>query len=209
MVRDSLFALLAQRLGSRPDLIPRMIPEMIMLQETVLEQHHWLPWFLETEIATTLTVPGEERLQLPVDFLGEIEEQALWWYNEAESPAMIPLKKMTYDDLLQRYSGQGSPKAYAVGAEYFFLGNIPDREYTLKMRYLARDAVLDTNIQNKWLKYASDVVAAELGVVLAEKHMQHAELALAFRTDAKAAWDRLYVAHVARQEVNMNRVMET
>jgi hypothetical protein len=182
--------------------------EAQFLQENVLERNVWTPWFLETEIADTLTVAGEERVQLPVDFLAEVEEQALWRYQEGEVESMIPLKKMDYDDMLRRYPGTGTPLAYAMGGEYFFLGHIPDAEYTLKMRYFARDESLSSNIQNKWLKYASAVFLAELGVIMAEKHMQHFELAKIFRTDAASAWNVLYATHVARMEANQSRVME-
>lgn len=208
MLRDALFTLLSQRLGNRSDLIPRMETEAQLLQEVKLERNEWLPWFLETEIASTETVAGEERVQWPSDFLGEIEEQALWLYVESEGNSMIPLRKMTYDEMIARYPGAGRPLAYASGAEYIYLRPIPDAAYILRMRYYAKDVVLDINIENKWLKYASDVVLAELGLVMASKHMQHNDLAAVFAQDAQAAWRRLYNAHVARQEANLERVME-
>lgn len=208
MLRDSLFALLGMRLGNRADLIPRMGLEVQFLQESILEQHEWLPWFLETEVTSTLTVPGEERVQLPADFLAEIEDQALWLYPDVGPSVCIPLRKMPYDEMIVRYRGSGRPVAYSISGKYFILAYIPDRAYTLKMRYMAKDVILDSNIQNKWLTYAADVVIAELGVIMAEKHMQHFELAATFRADAKAAWAKLYATHIARTEVNQNRVME-
>lgn len=208
MLRDDLFSLLSQRLGNRADLISRMETEVQLLQDTVLEQHAWLPWFLETEIATATTTVGDERVLLPVDFLIEIEEEALWVYVDTEENPYSALKKMPYDAMIARYPGPGRPYAYALGGNYFLLRYIPDAEYIVKMRYMAKDDALTTNIQNKWLKFASDVVLAELGIVFAEKHMQHFELAQTFRADATAAWNRLYSVHVARQEANLSRVME-
>lgn len=185
-----------------------MATEVQLLQEVRLEQNPWLPWFLETEIATASTTALEERITLPSDFLGEIEEQALWLYDAAQDIVWTPLKKMTYDNMLARYPGTGRPKAYAVSADYFHLMPISDVVYSVKMRYMAKDAILDSNIENKWLKYASDVVLAELGVTMAEKHMQHPKLAESFRSDATTAWARLYSKHIARAEENQNRVME-
>jgi hypothetical protein len=208
MLRDSLFDLLAQRLGNRQDLVSRMATEVQLLQDVKLEQNYWLPWFLETEMAYTATTAGEERVELPADFLGEVEEQALWLYDSTASLQYKALRKMEYDDMIVKYPGTGTPEAYAIGANYLFVRSIPDAVYTLKMRYLARDAVLDSNIENQWLKYASDLVMAELGAVMAKQHMQYMELAATFENDAKLAWDRLYKAHIARQEANIERVME-
>lgn len=205
MFRNDLFALLAQRLGNRQDLIPRMETEVLLLQEIRLEQNVWLPWFLETEMAWTTTTPGEERVQLPVDFLGEVEEQALWRVDDTR---LVPIQKMDYDDMLVRFPMEGTPRAYAVGNGYLFLRPVPTEEITLRMRYLARAEPLTSNIENVWLKYASDVVIAELGAVLAKQHMQHGELAATFAEDAKLAWDRLYKVHIGRQETNRVRLME-
>jgi hypothetical protein len=110
--------------------------------------------------------------------------------------------------MLAQYPGTGRPKAYSIGADEFRFGPTPDAIYTVKMRYKAKDTTLDTNIENQWLKYASDVVLAELGIVMAEKHMQHPKLAEAFRNDAGVAWTRLYSKHTAREEDNHSRVME-
>ena len=208
MLRDTLFSLLSQRLGNRADLVSRMSTEVQLLQEVVLEKHAWLPWFLETEMASTVTVLGEARIQLPDDFLSELEEQSLWIYDSTLENPYLGLDKKDFDDMIVRFPGTGKPRAYALGADYFYLGPAPDDEYPLKMRYYAMDTVLDSNIENKWLKHASDVVLAELGIVMAEKHMQHFELAQTFRKDAEVAWNRLYASHIARQEVNRSRVME-
>lgn len=186
-------------------MIARMETEAVLLQETVLEEHEWLPWFLETEMAYTTTTAGDERVQLPFDFLQEVEEQALWYDT---GTALVPLIKGDYDDNLQRYPGTGAPKRYSIGGEYLLLRPVPDATYQIKMRFLATDAALTTNIENKWLKYASDVFLAELGIAISEKHMQHFELAKTFRADAQRAWTRLYSKHVARQEINHDRVME-
>lgn len=209
MVRDTLFALLAQRLGNRQDLIPRMATEAQLLQEVKLERNPWTPWFLESELATATCTVGDERLALPSDFLGEIEEESLWIYETDGVTLLGSLEPKTdYDKLLNLYPGSGRPKRYAAVNEYFMLRPVADAAYVVKMRYYAKDAILDSNIENKWLKYASDVVLAELGYVLASKHMQHGELAAAFQVDAQAAWTRLYNTHTAREESNRIRQME-
>lgn len=207
MIRDNLIALVAQRIGNRTDLTSRMITELLLLQETKLEQNSWLPWFLETEMEQAALTVGEERLALPSDFLEEIEDQALWLYDTAAEVKMASLSKMGYDAMLAKYPGDGRPAAYSIGNQYFHLRPVADAAYIIKTRYMAKDALLDTNIENKWLKYASDLVIAELGAVMA-RHVQNGNLVALYEADAEKAWSRLYAKHVAREEINGSRVME-
>lgn len=208
MLRDDLFTLLSQRLGNRADLVPRMELEVTLLQSVTLEQHTWLPWFLETSLVDLATISGEELVDFPTGFLREKEDDALWLYDSTAAVPLTPLAKLDYDDMVQKYPGAGAPKAYALGSTGFYLRYIPDQVYSLKLRYFAQDVTLSTNVENKWLTYAPDVVLAELGIVMAEKHMQYFELAQTFRKDAEVAWNRLYTVHIARQEDNMLRKLE-
>lgn len=208
MLRDDLFNLLALRLGRRTDLVSRMETELALLQDIKLEQNPWLPWFLITEIAETTTTANEERIAVPDDFLAEVEEDCLWLYDTTQDVVWYPLKKMDHDDLRRKYPEPGRPKAYALINQYFVLGPVPDEEFTIKMKYYAQDVSPTTNIQNQWLKYAADVVIAELGQIMAGQHMQNTALAETFKTAAAEAWNRLYTQHVARTEANQSRVME-
>jgi hypothetical protein len=74
------------------------------------------------------------------------------------------------------------------------------------MRYIAKDErISDEAAAPKWLKYASDVVIAELGFVLATKHIKDADLGQQFAAEAQVAWKRLYERHVSRAEINQSR----
>ena len=198
MLRDDLITLLGQRLGNRTDLDSRMQSELLMLQSVTLEETGaFTPWFLETEIATQACTAGDERLPLPTDFLAEMEEQSLWLYDVNTSPYMLEMQKDSYDVMVQRFPIAGKPRRYALTASYFLLKPTPDIVYTFKMRYYARDTALTTNIENKWLLHAPDLVLAELGAVMA-KHIQNPAMEASFRADAQAARSRLYVKHEAR-----------
>lgn len=204
MLRDDLYTLVSQRLGNRSDLIDRMGTEVQLIQSLTLERNSWLPWFLTNLDTAQVTTVGDSAVPLPLDFLAEDDEQTFWITAEES----FPLKKMSYDDMVKRYPGSGVPRAYAQVGEGYVFGPIPDAVYPMTIRYYAADEDLSTNIENKWLKYASDLVAAELGVRMARTHMQYEELAQAITLDARAAWKRLYDVHTAYMENGRERIME-
>lgn len=206
MTKTELFQLLAWRLGDRDDLGDRMEAELGYVQDFVLESNAWLPWFLVSEETEANLVIGERRLPLPDDFLVELEESALWL--ELEDGSTIELAKGTFDVLARKYQGQGQPLAYSVQGEYFHFFPIPDKAYTVFMRYYQKDVrITDEALSSRWLKYCSDLVLAELGYILAGKHIKDGTLAAAFQSDAQVSWKKLYDRHIAQQEINQARSM--
>jgi hypothetical protein len=206
MLRDDVVKLLAWRLGSRKNFTDRILAEMEYAQRSVLETNEWLPWFLETEMANTTTVAGDNRVALPDDFLLEIEEQHLWYVN-SEGKELV-LGKADYDFLQARYAltENGEPAHYALGSQ-FYIFPTPDAAYTLHLRYYAADtSMIIDNVETKWLKHASDLVIAAAGKELAEKHMQNETLATRYGNDLAKAWTRLLNKHIAMQEINQSRV---
>lgn len=205
MTRDEVVTLLGYRLGSRTDLDAKIILEMDFVQQFVLEgTGAFLPWFLETEMSTSTTNIDEDRLALPDDFLGEIEEQALWLYDaDNEENAYTLLIKGDYDQLLDKYPAPGTPKQYAMTGDYFLIRPTPDDNYTIKMRYYAKDdSLLTENIENKWLKHAADLVIAETGTIMARNHLMNEDLAAGFEKAALIARQRLYTLHERRKHTN-------
>jgi hypothetical protein len=201
MLRDTVAELLLQRLGKRTDLLSAVITEMQYVQEFILEQHHWLPWFLESEWATSTTIVGEERVRVPDDFLGEIEDNHLW-VKAVSDTTWTKVTKEPYDIAYERYSGSGTPEVYSLSGEYFLLRPVPDQIFSLRMRYYNAAEVLSSNIENLWLKYASDVMMGEVGQIMAGRYIQNPALEAQFKTDAERAWDRLYRQHIGREQMN-------
>jgi|SRR5687768_738546 len=203
MTRDEAIALLKYRLGNRTDLDARILLEMVYAQEYKLEgTGAFLPWFLETELATITTIAGEERILLPDDFLGEVEDQALWLYDEDSATPWTELRKNDYDYLRVKYPATGLPKQYALLGDYFALFPVPDDSYTIKMRYYAKDdSLASDNIENKWLKHAGDLLIAETGLIMAG-HIFNTDLQAQFEKDASVARQRLYTKHEARRHSN-------
>lgn len=206
MTKTELVQMLGWRLGDRDDVGARVDLELAFLQDYVLETKPWAPWFLLTEEATVVTVAGERRLPLPEDFLLEDEDSHL--FLTTVDGSSILLQKVEFDNGAVKWPGEGTPVAYTLKGTYIQFFPIPDAAYTVQMHYYGKDASLSTDFANsKWLKYAGDLVAAELGKVLAEKHYRDAAAAAAFAADAQLAWKRLYDKHTAMQEINSSRVM--
>src|SRR5262249_7891893 len=133
----------------------------------------FLPWFLETEVSSILTTINEERVPLPTDFLGEVEQDALWYYNPTaatSSPPVNPwiqLRKDDLDFLRGDQVGSGPPQMYAFQGKYFRIFPLPDMTYTLKMIYYAQDAVISLTTENKWLKNIPWLLIGDAGSQLA------------------------------------------
>jgi hypothetical protein len=178
---------------------------MTYVQTFVLEgTGAFTPWFLETELANVNTAAGEERILLPDDFLGEIEDQSLWYYNADNTDApYTEIHKSSYDRLILRYQASSVPREYSIAGNYILLRPVPDDVYNLRMRYYASDVSVATgNIENKWLIHAGDLFMAEVGAIIASKHIMNQALAAEFRNDAAVARQRLYTKHEVRKHTN-------
>jgi hypothetical protein len=207
MLRDVLVATAALKLGDRTDLNAAIINEFQVSQEMRLEQNgRFQPWFMISEDSTITTVVGEPRVALPTNFVAEVEESGLWYYD-APSALWIPIEKAAED--LGRYhlTSNGPPQAYSVLGDVIRLHPAPDAVYTLRMRYAGKQAALTTNIENTWLKYASDLLLYDACERLAAENLQNANLALVFGAAKTDAWERLYVLHESRQHINRSYQM--
>lgn len=205
MTKAELVQLLGWRLGDRDDMAARIDAELPFIQEQVLEAQSWCPWFLLTEEATASTTVGERRVPLPEDFLMEAEESHLYItlvYGD------IPLVKMDFDVALEKYPGEGTPAAYAIQGRNLCLFPVPGEVWPITMNFYGRDvSIRDDSANSLWLKYAGDLVLAELGKVIAGKHIKDGAAEASFAADAQLAWKRLYQAHIARDELNISRRM--
>lgn len=206
MDRDAAVTLLANRL-QRSDLTSRIITEMQFVQENKLEGAEFLPWFLLSENLTEVTVANEERVAVPATFLREYEAGALWVYDTA-SVKWLELKKDDYDFLANKFPTEVQiPRYYSLDNNYFRLKPVPDIVYTLRIKCYLRDSILSTNIENNWLKNASDWLIAEVGAIMAGQHLRNKKLSEEFKAEATKAKTRVYVTHEARMHANRDYTM--
>ena len=135
-----------------------------------LERGTTLPWFLQTEVSSISTVDGEERVKVPSDFIREVDEDPLWYFNgSAEEAADVwtALAKDELEVLRRTYPGEGAPIGYNLDPSYFRIFPTPDAAYVLKMIYYKKDAVLDSDIENLWLEHFPLLLVGMAGFSLA------------------------------------------
>ena len=207
MLRDQLVKVLAWRLGNRKDMEERIIAEMDLAQELVLEQHPWKPWFLAKDLEGVSLQAGESSFALPADYLDEAEDAVLWLV-EPETGGYIECQKETVEDLRRFLPTYALPYAYAVDKGFVKLSSGVPVALNVSWQYMAKDALMSLdNVETLWLKYAPDLVLAALGAEIAGKHLQNPTLAGTFQSDMGQAWQRLQALDTAKKELNQQRAM--
>ena len=206
MLRDTAVSLIAARLGNRTDLNDSIIAEMQLVQET-LEHGDFLPFFLISEQATTSTTIDEERLVLPGDFLREFEEGAFWYYTNSDENTYTPLIRREMEEIKGAGLESGAPQYYAMTGAYLRVAPVPDAVYVVKMIYYATDTLLDTNVENNWLKWAAEWIIAETGARVAT-YIQNDKLVQRFMQDIQTSSDRFKRFAEGRKHSNQDYRME-
>lgn len=203
MLRDAAVELIKSRIGNRTDLDTAIVTEMQQAQTTALERNGiFYPWFLETELITLgTTEAGTETLALPSNWLAEIEEQSMWIYDATLDVPFFELKKGAYDVALQRFPANAKPQRYSLNKNNLLLKPTPDAAYVIQTRYFAVDDVLNVDIENDWLKYASDWLIGETGIIIARDYIQDDQMAQRFVAAAQRGRDRVFIENEARQHV--------
>ncbi len=154
MTRDEAVTRVRRKLGFNTSLDASVIIDAMKDAQVSLEKEPELPYFLRTEYSSIQTAATEERVPLPADWIMAVEDSALWRFDETEDTKWKEIIKFDLDALRIRFAGaeDAAPQAYALDSLYFRLFPTPDKAYTLKTIYYAKDILLDTNIENGWLK---------------------------------------------------------
>lgn len=201
MLRSTAVSLIAQRLGNRTDLDARIITEMQLVQSTLEEDPTILPWFLITPIARIECRAGDDRLPLPTNFIMEHEHGSFWRYDSTAEDKWIEMKKGTMDRLKEEYTGSGPPERYTLVGNTFRLFPTPDIVYEFRMLYHSRDEVLTSDIENRWLRYAPELIISETGKVISS-YIEQTNAFKLFKESASNAKARLLAMNIARNMAN-------
>lgn len=170
--RDEVVVRIQRLLGFRTDKVT-VIREELQLAQAFYEDGGGLdlmPWFLESEYSSANTTIGEERLAVPADFIREHEDGTLFLFNSSAEAAdqWIDLPKSDLDALKIKFGGsQNTPCFYALVGDYFRLFPIPDKIYAIKMIFYQKEPILDSDIENDWLKYAEELISGHAGAKVA------------------------------------------
>lgn len=189
--------------------IDALIVTEMNARQKALEGGDFRPWFLLTESASTTNTASDERIPMPSDFIMEWEEGSMQYKLSTETE-WSDLAKDDYDFLRERYGETaGAPKGYSEAGENFLIVPPPLYAYSWKMRYYAHQAAntLSPDSENNWLKYASDWLIAETGVIIASQYLNNKAAADAFSIQKSEAKARVEKLTVAKLEANRERMM--
>jgi hypothetical protein len=170
MLRDDAAAIMQTMLGFRTDQAANIVT-MLQFAQTLLETGVPKPWFLLSEDSLVQTTAGDERVEVPQDFLAE-HDTLPFRFRPASYPTEdeTQLRKDDYEILKKNFApstitpgSQQIPQAYAKVGNYFRIFPLPDTNYMLRLIYYAKDQVLTTNIENQWLKVVPDLIMGKAG----------------------------------------------
>ncbi|TDI73850.1 MAG: hypothetical protein E2O82_05045 [Betaproteobacteria bacterium] len=215
MLRDEVVDLIQKRNGNNTDETLRndIINEMVQVQDSILEGDSISPWFLLTEESNAQTTVGDERVGLPADFLMPWEYGFLFRYDVSLDDPYIEMQREDWDLIKEALNSAGTPTHYDISGEYIFMRPVADEVFPLRMRYIARGLSLagnygTNNIENIWLKYASDWFIGEVGAIISEQYLQATSTKVdVFKAQATRGRERVRIKNVSIEESNKRRVI--
>lgn len=170
MTRTQAIARIARGLGFRQSLDPTIVIDVLKEAQRDLESGKSLPRFLVREDQTLTLVSGTHSVALPADFI-RLDDEVLPYFTPANSDIPRFLKSVSFvDGVVSQFSQATTveaPSIFVVRADTLDFITTADVSYTLTWNYFAKAEVLDTDVENLWLKFAPDWLIAEAGKRLA------------------------------------------
>lgn len=207
MTRDDAIALMQIQLGFRTDQSANLITCLKVAQQQ-LELQPTKPWFLISEDSYIRTEVDEGRLPVPSDMLQEADDGVLYFVpDDAEDESdHVLLKKDQYDILRGNFAetASGEPQAYALLGDYFRIFPIPDDDYLIRMIYYQQDTVLDSNVENGWLKWAPYLLMGKAGQLLSLGGLRDSQATVVFQGWEQQGAIALHAQNVAREMANFD-----
>lgn len=205
MLRDDAVADIQERLGFRTDLQESIIRRMQMTQR-LLEQGRTLPWFLIEEDQTLAVTAEDPSVELPAGFIREVDYKkgSLYYVpTSGVNPAPTFLRKMALDEARTQYRDLTGdrPAVYSLRSTSIYLFPIPTTGFDLKLDYYKRDDELTTNIENKWLANAPDVLIGHAGASMADT-IKNSSAKIEFEQLGKVALQSMLNENILRETAN-------
>lgn len=198
MLRSEAIADIQRTLGYRSDKHDEIVLTLKKAQNQ-LETGLTPPWFLEEE-EPLATVGGQPRVALPDDF----------WVERDPGPHIggsFLIKRGEREAILAHGKSSGSqPSIYTLQPAHLKLYPIPDAAYTITFPYYKHDTVLDTDIENGWLKHAPLVLIGSAGVLLAAD-LRNATAMAKFSEQLQTGQELMYRQQGQHETANYRVVM--
>ena len=167
MLRSEAVERITDGLGFRSSLADRAVARLKEAQR-FMEQGKSLPWFLIQEDQALSLLSTTNTVALPDDFIREVDYETMRFTATGNTyPTFV--KRKSFDDAIQAYGGTDSdhPLVYALRGTTLYFFPTADSDYDLTWSYYAKDDVLDTDIENAWLREAPEVLIGLAGMRLA------------------------------------------
>lgn len=197
MNRDIHVSSIAARLGSRTDLNQEIIDKMKSIQQYQLEGAATLPWFLIETVSLVLPV-GDSSVALPAGFLRMVEDGVVRIYPTATPTDIEELTTVYLDPLAAAAADAGKPESVTFFPDSVLFDKQADVSYTVYFAGYTRDVVLETDVENDWLKFAGDLMEAEVMLKMAVR-IQSPAIVKEAKEEIALARDRLWRMHEARR----------
>ena len=160
MTRDDAVARIQQILGFRTDLAVESEMALREAQEDVeAGALGFLPWFLRATYRLQLPSDTLEIL-LPLDFLREYDHEAYALWVTEIGPAL----RVEYFTPTGAGTIKDGSLCYWIDGDQIRLDRSFSSDVTVEYLYYRRDAVLDANIENRWLLAASQYLIGAAGL---------------------------------------------
>ena len=173
-----------------------------------LEAGPHLPWFLVSPYNEHQADPDAEIVPVPADFLREVDDDALWYYDANAEDSWIPLTKEDYDFIKELYPiGAEVPKMYALVGGNFRVRPVPTLATQYRMMYYRKDVVPAVGVTNLWSTYAPDLLMCEAGQMYAGFNLRDALAEAKFKEGALIARKQLMTETQARADANREYIM--
>lgn len=185
MDRAAAVSRVQEGLGFRSDLESTII---LRLQEAQRdhEKGKTLPNFLLVEDQPLSFLQGTSSVTLPTNYLRRADKSLRYLPATSERYQFIPWR--SYSDAYKAYSNLQSagPKVATLRTTSIYLFPKADRDYTLYWDYYIKDDLLTTNIENRWLANAPEILIGFAGLRIA-RDMRNKEAAALFDAMYKSA----------------------
>lgn len=202
--REQAVALIMRRLGNRTGL-EAWIREELKLAQRKYEGFEPLPWFL---VASTPMLYSAATVATPADFLKEfddgLQEGSLLVIDDDGKTQVLEkddlghlIEKVATGDIV----ANGIPRFYALVEKVFHLFPVPDKNYSGTLWYYKEDVLLDTDIENSWLRNSPEILMGEAGGQIARTLRDEVAVTL-FERDKVEGIAKLQVQTAARSSAS-------
>jgi hypothetical protein len=188
VLRDDAVTLIAEGLGFRTDLSAKIIRTMQQAQRE-LEGGQTLPWFIVNEDDSVQLIRDQAEYALTDAFIREADDLGFYSTARSRQGDEFHVRKMQYDKAIAAYgfTATGYPEVYALRAGTIRVFPIPDDDYLYRWHFYQRQTVLDSNIENAWLKNVPDLLVGMAGEAMAAKLRD--KDSLAYFTPLRVRWE--------------------